>query len=223
MNIQRITVETPLFFDSHIREPEGKSEGVVIFLHGFSLTGKKMDQALSAAIPKNWISFSPNALFPISIPTEKPGLKLGYSWYVYDSHLDDYVIEPRFAVEALVRAIRQLGWESLPKKIVGFSQGGYLGPFLAQALTQVMSVVGIGCGYLPDELDPARPLEVHALHGSKDEVISLAGAQADHKKLISLPGFSGTFQVLPDMMHRLDSRLVEPLTKLLSEESRPRS
>jgi predicted esterase len=118
--------------------------------------------------------------------------------------------------------IAEFGYEQVPKAVVGFSQGGYLAPFLAQHLSNVITVVGIGTGYRTDYFAPlssgvSTTPSVHAIHGSDDSIFPLAAAEAAHQNIIAL-GFRGTFHSVEKGTHVANEMIGKHLSDLLFQE-----
>jgi predicted esterase len=86
---------------------------------------------------------------------------------------------------------------------VGFSQGGYLAPFVALNLTNVIQVVGIGAGYLNEELDQTPTFRWDGIHGDQDTVVQCPNARESHAQLAE-KGIAGEFRVLPGVGHELN-------------------
>jgi len=200
--------------DSVLRGPENRSpREVILLLHGFAETGERIFKKIFPAIPKeiadHAVILAPNAPFPMPVKTET-GYIATFSWYFYDPAGDDYFIDMVPATEFLTQGLEKLGLASLPKRIIGFSQGGFLAPIAATSLTQVRQFIGIGCEYLVDEVPgtlPANiPYRIDAIHGSQDESVSVTRAQESYER-IKNAGVLGSFTLIPDGKHRIDDRV----------------
>lgn len=211
--LNRIFVETKMVFDFEQRLPEsGDPQELILLLHGYAQNGNKILRELEPIFPKNALVLAPNGLFPMPYKTEK-GFKVSYSWYFYDSLKEDYFITPDLSVEFLKKGIEQLGLSALPKRIIGFSQGGYLAPFAALALKNITQVVGIGCEYLTAELPASLPFRVDAIHGEQDDVVPFELGKTSHAELCRKAGF-GEFHSVPQSGHKIDESIKEVLGKI---------
>src|SRR4051794_31786006 len=124
----RAQVPATLVGDYLYREASQPRE-LVILLHGFQQSGKHMADKLAGCFSEQVSILAPNAPFPL--PERKPdgSYRVGFSWYFYNAPMDEYYIDMSVALEYLQGLVLKLGLEKLPKRIVGFSQGGYLAPF----------------------------------------------------------------------------------------------
>lgn len=204
-------VNTPLPFDSLIRKPNsGVARELVLLLHGFAESGerlfKKMVPALTEELLEHALILAPNAPFPMPHKTES-GYRVTFSWYFYEPGAAEYYIDMRAACAFLEQGIQTHGAWDLPKRIIGFSQGGFLAPILAAGLPAMRQLIGVGCEYLVDEIPgklPASvPYRVDAVHGSKDESVDPAAALASHQKLMA-SGVAGHFEMIEGATHRID-------------------
>jgi predicted esterase len=223
----RVIINTPLPFDSLIRKPNsGVARELVLLLHGFAESGERLFQKLDAAltddIREHALVMAPNALFPMPHKSES-GYRVTFSWYFYEPGAAEYYIDMKPAVEFLKEGIRAQGAWTLPKRIIGFSQGGFLAPILASELLEVRQLIGLGCEYLVDEI-PGRlpdsvPYRVDAVHGSADDQVNPVQARQSHQRLMDA-GIKGSFCLLEGTTHRVDDRMRQAVNALLSTHAR---
>jgi len=209
----KATVFTGLPCNYMIREvPDPK--GLVLLLHGWLQSGSYIFSKFEPLIPPEFTVLAMNALFPI--PGRGEGhSRMGYSWYFYDSKKDEYSVGREPALTYLMGLIQQLGLEEVPKTLIGYSQGGYLAPFVAQRLPAVKQVIGVACEYLVEELEGELPFRVDAIHGAEDDVVSPALAQASFEKLQSR-GVKGKFHLVEGVQHKITAPLQEKLQLVLA-------
>lgn len=199
----RVWIEAPAAFDFATggASPEKARESFVL-LHGFNESGERMLSRLGPSLPATAAIIAPNGSFAMPRRTEQ-GFKLGFTWYLYDPASQQYYVDMRVALDFLLRGLERTGYSRLPLTIIGFSQGGYLAPFLGARLPQTRQVIGIDCEYLVDELSFPLLFRVDAVHGTQDEIIPIAEARASHERLVS-KGVSGTFSAVEGSAHRID-------------------
>lgn len=194
---------------------EGK--GVVVCLHGYQDHAhamiKRIGWSENSALPFQVLAI--NAPFPVPVWTAN-GFREAYSWYFRDVSRNLFLVKPEDTVIHVARLINELGLKETPKVLFGFSQGGYLAPFLAKRLTQVAGIIGVGCGYNSENYQGLLPLKVFGIHGDKDERVSMQQSKADFQKLIA-QGFSGEFDIVTGVAHWLDKRL-EPRIRARAQE-----
>jgi predicted esterase len=191
--------------------------GLVVLLHGYQDNAYSMLKRLSWAEQENlpFQIFASNAPFPVPVWTGS-GFKEAYSWYFRDTSRGLTLVPPQTSAARVAGLLKDLGLENERKVIVGFSQGGYLAPYLAKATSNVRAIVGLGSGYTPEHYEDLNPISVYAIHGSEDKVIDLPRAQSDHAKLLAR-GFTGSFHVEPGLDHRVDPVLESRVRKLCLE------
>ncbi|MBI3558607.1 MAG: hypothetical protein HY074_20250 [Deltaproteobacteria bacterium] len=213
-NSGRLLVPSSLPFDFHVRRPlSGAPRELILLLHGFAESGKRILDKLEPLLPADAVVLAPNGPFPLPHKTDT-GYVMTHSWYLYDPMAREYFIDMRLALEFLTAGIAQLKYEGLPKRIVGFSQGGYLAPFVAQTLSDVRQVVGIACEFLDEELTGALPARMDAVHGTADDVVAVADAKKSHAALVGR-GVTGRFIEVEGAGHRIDGRMRNEVKELL--------
>lgn len=200
-----------------------RARELVLFLHGFKLSGRIIYDKLADASPEDAAVLAPNAPFPLPERKEDGAYRVGFSWYFYDPAKDEYFIDMRVAIELVTGLVRKLGFEELPKRVIGFSQGGYLAGLLALELKHVTQVVAVAASHLPEEIDEAlraqgrawpEDLRFDSLHGAKDDVVPIEEARKAHS-LLEARGVPCRFVELADEGHRLSPALQAALRELL--------
>lgn len=192
-----------------------KNTGVVVCLHGFQ------DHALSMMKRIGWWEqdlpfqiLAVNAPFPVPIMTQD-GYQEAYAWYFRDTERNFTIVSPQETAERVAQLIRSLNLSETPSVIFGFSQGGYLAPFLAPHLKNLRALIGLGSGY-PIEVYAGLPkLKIFALHGDQDERIPIESSREAHALLVER-GFGGEFRTVPGLGHRVEPK-VEPLVRRIIE------
>jgi predicted esterase len=210
----RISVPVELVFDFELRKPQEPKE-LVILLHGFSESGHRMFTKLEGLLPKDSVVLAPNGPFPMATHAGDH-YKIGYSWYFYDPLTDEYLIEMETALNFVVGAVGQLGFDHLPVRIIGFSQGGYLAPFLGQRLNHTRQVIGVGCQFLDEELSDKISFRMDGVHGADDSIVDPEKARVSHAKLVSR-GIVGKFRLLQGAQHRIGDAESDPMRLAIQE------
>ncbi|HRK08014.1 MAG TPA: dienelactone hydrolase family protein [Pseudobdellovibrionaceae bacterium] len=203
-SLKSVTIETELPFNWRSGKPKsGHAKGLVILLHGYQDHGGYLFRKL---FPQGWPAeelawLAPNGPFPTPVKTEK-GWKEAYAWYFFDPDLNKLILPPNTALRGIQAAIAQEGFASLPKLVFGFSQGGWLAPYVAQNLTEVRGIMALGAG-IREEYYPHPPASwpVDFMHGTDDHIVDRQQAQTLHAKLIAR-GYSGRYELIPGLDHR---------------------
>ncbi len=201
----------------HLQKSQGS--GTVILLHGYQ------DHALSMFRRIGWFEkdlpfnvLAVNAPFPVPI-WKSDGFVEAYSWYFRDTRREIMLVDPRVTAERVGTLINKILSPSEPLAILGFSQGGFLAPFLAKHLPSLRAILGVGSGYPFDPYSHIgrTDIRVHAFHDETDDRWPIKESQASHKKILEL-GFTGDFHIVPGLGHKVDPML-DPLIRpiLLAE------
>jgi predicted esterase len=210
----RTRVSSFLFADYFLQAPSD-AKRLVILLHGYEQSGEKMMEKLKGIIPPDAAILAPNGPFPLPRRTES-GYRLGFSWYFWNPITDEYFIDMEIGVSFIRELVTELGLSHLPVTLIGFSQGGYLSPFIAEVLPQVDHVIGLGCEFLTDEIQLPLKCRMDSVHGALDEVVSADGARKAHEALLK-SGVTGEFRLLSETGHRIDSSMQAAVAELLSQ------
>jgi predicted esterase len=219
----RLQVPVSIPLDAEVRLPlSRKPKEVLILLHGFAESGARILRKLEAGFPgllaEQTVIWSPNAPFPAAHKKEE-GYSLTFSWYFYDPAADEYFIDMSPAIEFIQQGLEMLGWSDLPKRVVGFSQGGYLGLVLCGHLRNVRQFVGVGCDFLVDEfpgrLPESAPDRVDGVHGAQDDIVSPSQSRASHARLLQA-GVEGKFELVEGSGHRIDDRIRDAVGRALA-------
>ena len=212
MQEQRSQINTPFPLDSLIIKPDNHHDKtpVYLLLHGFGQRAKRLYRQWGQLFNPNDCLVIPNAPFPM--PKKKTDSKTGKdyyqiprAWYFYNNLKDEFLIDYEFPSELLARFIQDIGLVDNPLCIIGYSQGGYLAPFVATKLTQTKHVIGINCRYREDLLPAKLRFRLDAFHAQKD-------TQVDYKKsftsfeLLKSRSLAGEFYTWPEKDHELDEQ-----------------
>lgn len=226
--LERARVPAFLISDYLLRTPEGAAAPprLYLLLHGFGQTAMAPWGQLEPGLPARAAVLSPNGPFPMprrispsgrEVPAASEGeWMMGFAWYFYNPETDQYFIDMEIGVRYLLELLGKLGLASVPTTVIGFSQGGYLAPFLGQALPCVDHVIGIGCQFLVDELSLPVRFRMDGIHGARDERVSPELAQRSHQRLVGA-GMKGEFVLIPEAGHRMDAAMASEVRRLADE------
>jgi len=203
--IERFSSETHLKIPvSYFFKSAGENRDLVVLLHGFQDTAAAF---LKRALEERDYPFSilaPNAPFPMPIEKED-GFQEAYSWYFAHYSKKLLLIPPEVSVSYLHELVTKLGLASHRKVVVGFSQGGYFAPFASRRLTNVGKIIGVGCGYRPDDYKGLEVDAVDAIHGDHDPIISIESSKKMYEEL--RPAIKrGDFLTVPGLKHAMNDQ-----------------
>ncbi len=214
MIMQEVNYSFPLPVRYFLSEPKGN--GLVILLHGYQDTAHSMLKRigwLDAELPFQILAI--NAPFPVPV-WNKDGFKEAYAWYFRDRDYGLTIVEPNTTAERIAQLFRDLQLENTRKVFFGFSQGGYLAPYVAAHSDKVKGIAGLGCGFNEEAFENLNPLPVLAIHGAKDDRIAIEKSKKEYAALTA-QGFTGAFHEIPDLEHRVHPS-VEPLVRAFALE-----
>jgi len=190
-----------------------KVEHVYILLHGYLLDGEFMYNSMKDIFPRNTAFIAPNAPFPV--PVKKKDFYVPkYAWYFYDSSLQKFYVDFNPAVNYIEQIIKELNLESYPKTIIGYSQGGYIAPKMAETISKVEKVIGLACRFRQNNMTFMNGINYFQIHCENDLIVDYKEAKEDFKQLQE-KGNLGEFISLKDVGHRLDSKYLNELKQLL--------
>tara|TARA_R110002072_G_scaffold64203_3_gene159521 strand:- start:131259 stop:131915 length:657 start_codon:yes stop_codon:yes gene_type:complete len=215
--------ETPLNLELHYKEAaEDSSEKLYVFLHGYSQDmtflynyfnkdcKKKNKHAIFIQAP-----FPLVGRFPLDTTPDKKKLFNGYAWYFYDAQSDEYIIP----VTTPASWIKNFLHNKFPHKkditLVGYSQGGYLSPFIAQEVEAVKHIIGINCSFRYDLLSTFSCPRVDQLQGVADVIVTPELAQQRYHDFQKKYSFSGSFQMVENETHKLTTSLKNIILEFL--------
>jgi predicted esterase len=186
----------------YLHHNAGEGKPLLLFLHGYADSAASFLRRTLPEGDSRFETLAPNGPFPLPQRKENEW-KEAYGWYFADFSSDRIVIHPKVAAQAVANLVEQLGLRDRPKILVGFSQGGYFLPHLARELHAVKRFIGIGAGYQARFFaEYGLTQQVDAIHGSADEVISLAESRTDFNRLA--PESRGTYREVLEMTHKIN-------------------
>jgi len=174
-------------------------ERLIVLLHGFQQDGALIGKLLGPCFGKRDTLLAPDGLFPVPRRTES-GFKPAFGWYFYDPVANRYHVTMDAAVEFLTNLIEGLDLGHLPKCIAGYSQGGYLAPFLAKNLSGVSQVIGINGRFRDEQLSGPLPFRLDGVNGEQDAFVDPVRARECHAAIVA-SGVQGSFIMVPDAGH----------------------
>lgn len=187
---------------------------LVIFLHGYGQSAQNFYSDIKDIIDDTHSVLIPNGPFPL--PGKARTVEsLGFAWYFYDSQSDEYYIPYEIPAQMIQSLIEELNVSTLPKIIVGYSQGGYLAPFVAEVLTNIKNVICINSSFRDDFMKKTNEdFLVHAINGANDDLVDPKLARERHEKLSRL-NRQGDFNLIADTNHRINDAIKSKLKSYL--------
>ena len=96
--------------------------------------------------------------------------------------------------------------------IIGYSQGGYLAPFLGCKLTNVKECIAINAEYKHLMLPKTCPFPLINICGENDEIVEPNNCQNSHHEMIKR-GNTGDFYIIKNADHKINVDIVDTVLK----------
>lgn len=186
---------------------------VFLLLHGFKQDGKQLFDQISAILPDDVAIIAPNG--PFFIPVQnKNNFEMKYAWYFFDPLKKSYYINYDPAAEFIKSILIELDLFKMPITIIGYSQGGYLAPKIAEIVPSVESVIGLACVFRNHMFDFRSSVFYHQIQSKSDTIIDFEGAKEEFLVLKN-KGNIGRFIELDGLGHRLSNEYLFELSELI--------
>jgi len=207
----------PAWNVSYASKPAQAPRRLVILLHGFQQTGSLILNMLEDCFDESCLVISPNGPFPFPYKNANAtSYRLAYAWYFFDPKTNVFGVPMDLAVNYLSELVSKLDAAPLPKWVIGYSQGGYLAPFAANALTGVERVLTINARFRSEALKESYPYRCDAVHGVDDAMVDFDRSQRCHAEILAT-GNRGRFHAIAGAGHRITRELRDGVREILCE------
>jgi len=197
-----------------VRNNPQNPKRIILLLHGYKLNGEFLYDTFIKIMPEDSLVIAPNGPFIVPV-IKKESFSAGYAWYFFDPMKKHFYINYDPAAEYLKKMMQELNPNKLPITIIGYSQGGYLAPKVAEICPNVKSVIGVNCVFRSTKFTFKPEIQYHQIHGEIDLIVEPQGAEEEFNKLQTL-GNTGSFTLLPEEGHKLSPRFMDPVAKCLN-------
>ena len=184
-----------------------------IFLHGYTDSAESFLKRAIGDAQFDAVTLAVDGPFPVPVRTPQ-GFQEAFSWYFEDHSNKRVIIPKQVSIDLLSQLISELKLDHLPKTIVGFSQGGFLAPKLAEQISKVEKIIGIGCAYRKESYQNIGHIRVYGVHGSEDSIVDYQDAKESFK-LLQDSGVKGEFVSIEDMGHIINDEARESIKKFI--------
>lgn len=196
-------------------------KSLVLLLHGFQQRGATIFKHLVTYMPQDAVVLAPNALFPTPLNI-RGEMREGFAWYMFDDQKQRYIIDMSMAIQYLSALVEKLGFNHLPKIIIGYSMGGYLAPHVGLALGGCRQVIGINARFRVEALPVRLPYTIDAINGQADTIVDPQRAMRCHEAIIR-KGNQGRFCLVPKAGHGISREMRDEVKALITQRSAPDS
>lgn len=208
------TFSLPITYDHTLYTNQCKDfKRICVLLHGYLLDGEFMFQKLNSLFDQETLVLAPNG--PFMIP-QKKGEEFfpKYGWYFFDPHKQAFYINYEPAALYLKNILDRYNPDHKPVTLIGYSQGGYLTPKVAELVPEVNTVIGLACVFRNERFHYRSDVIYHQIHGDNDVVVEMNGA-LEEWAILKDKGNPGKFMELLDTGHKLSLEFITALKELL--------
>lgn len=216
METKKIKINSLYDLTSIVRTTQDP-KALILLTHGYCQRGSFIFNKLINFLPKWAEVHSPTAPFPLlsGHPLEKRDKKkkliIGNAWYFYDAAKNMFHINYDIPIKLLNNYLELNNPKNLPVIAIGYSQGGYLLPFLALKNHKVDHIIGLNCSYRVDLINKPINCKADAINGEDDNMVDPYLAYERQKELF------GEFVLLKNENHYLTNRFGLEVDRLLKQ------
>ncbi|MBC99418.1 MAG: hypothetical protein CME63_16865 [Halobacteriovoraceae bacterium] len=213
-------------------------EKIIVLLHGYSESAakiyKRIGRSLNVTLQNEKTNYSIIALnglyplpkhFPLNDQIDRDQeaeLLAGFAWYFYDQRKDEFLIDYKVPTETLTQFLHMINPKKLPTIFIGYSQGGYLAPFVGLNYPPTEQVLGINCSFRSDIIERDYkdiPFTLNQVQGAKDSIIDTDLSFSRYEYLKDKFKMKGSFEWIAEGDHWLDAQTREKAIHLLKKSN----
>ena len=132
----------------------------------------------------------------------------------------NFLIDYDIPCQFLAHFLKQINIHNRPITIIGYSQGGYLCPFLSEKNILIKHILGINCSYREDKLNQIYQridLKLDLINSDQDHIIDYPLSKKRYQKIKQrLPSScSGKHILLKNQSHKITSQTIVEIKRLL--------
>lgn len=196
-------------FENKIGEPSR----IYVLLHGYLLDGSYMMKEFSGLFQEGAHIVSPNG--PFLVPVKKGEEYFPkYAWYFFDPIKKSYYINYDPGAKYLSDILINLNPKKLPVTIIGYSQGGYLAPRVANFCPEVDQIISIASVFRPDRFDIRSEVEYVQINSESDLVVDFSEAVREGE-IMKAQGADYKIELLQEPGHRITNVYKDTVLKFL--------
>ena len=204
INSIKYAVETEHMY--HVEQTSTKKH-IYLLLHGYQLDGNYMMRTFKPHLFGKVIA--PNG--PFVVPTlKKDSYVPKFAWYFFDPKTRNYYISMDPAAKYLAFILEKENPNHYPVTIIGYSQGGYLAPKVAELIPEAIDIIGLACTFRSNKFTARKDISYWQINSQSDLVIDYQEAMLEFQKIA---GNAGQFYSLKNNGHKID----EDYLKILKE------
>ncbi|OUU21435.1 MAG: hypothetical protein CBC13_08920 [Planctomycetia bacterium TMED53] len=205
--------------------PKGQLRSILLGLHGMAQDGAYLGRKLEPLLDQGIGLILPSGPYPMEV-RGRNGARQGHAWYIFTGDQSAFRASMQRSEADLLDLLHQFKAETniseVPIDLLGFSQGGYLGGFVALRQPQLFRSCIIASArlkheFLEAELTYKPGIQVLFLH-DKNDPLTKADPVEESQKILERAGVKSSIKWHDDG-HSLDTGSVEYLAQWLKEFS----
>lgn len=196
-----------------IKKGDFKSRVFVLF-HGFRQNASWIFKNLESVISEKDSVLAFNGPFIVPRRNQRKMTK-AYAWYFYNSETNEYIISNETAINVCRQVIDNFAQECSELIFIGFSQGGYLAPYMGKIYSQTSKVIMLSARFRSEDIKEKLSFPIYQIHGTEDLIIPLQRSKECFEKMIQL-GNTGKFYEIQGSEHTIDAAIREKVSELIN-------
>ena len=209
-----VNLSIPIRYDEFINESAPNK--TALLLHGYGLNKERMFKSLGMHLTDSVRRLVVlNAPFPLPYQDKDGNYKEGYAWYFKLFQENVTLIPPENCEPYFEALVEKLSLASEDVTLIGYSQGGYVMPYLAKKILKLNQMIGISCGVPSQskELFESLNPKFNLIHSDFDSLSSVHDAECQFNAL-NLDKVTSQFLKIPGG-HEMDSMKIGIVKKLI--------
>lgn len=178
------TYNIPLKFEQtyHTNNLESYDK-IILGMHGYQQNGEFLFRKLSRTLDlEKTLLICPNA--PFMVPYKKNDEYVeAYSWYFFDPNKKSFYVNYEPAAEMISKLLSEINIHNKKVDLIGYSQGGYLAPKVAELNEHVESVFGLACILRSKRFKTKANTKFVQIHGINDDIVDFNEAKSEFERL----------------------------------------
>ena len=210
----REEINTPMIVD-YLEMGNLDSQNVLLILHGYGENAEIIENSFKDLVKDNhdYHIIIPNGPFPIP-KVRNDNVLYRFAWYFFNKYESRYFIDfdiPRNILKNLLLNIAP----SKDVTILGYSQGGYLAPFVGDCIKLTKTIIGINCKFRDDMLPEKLDFNIYHIHNRQDPIVDYLPALEGHNQTAKKTTKEARHYGLESNKHEITEEVITTVKSLL--------
>ena len=183
-----------------------------VLIHGFAQSGRQFYSSVSTVL-ENYNVLALDAPWPF-VRRVDGEIDMTYSWYFFDKRSNHYLTPLSLAVDYASEIVSKVVPESTVKILIGYSQGGYVVPYLLGRVPGVSKAITINSRWRSEDLQlKGWEGRAYCLNSEEDQLIDAQRAKTCFDEIVR-QGVKGQF-ITVSGGHEINAPVLNELQGLL--------